>query len=64
MTTAPDPARLSKLLFESREQCEMWADTIEYRTGVHNSHSRRLVAKIDAYRAEQGWSPAGFGGES
>lgn len=56
-------ARLSKMLFEAREQCGMWADVAEHRTGQPATAVRRLVAEIDAYRAERGWSPNGYGGE-
>lgn len=58
-----DAARLSKLLFEAREQIEMWADAVGGRTGRSTDYLRGLVARIDAYRAERGWSPNGFGGE-
>lgn len=56
--------RLSRILWESRERVEMAADVVERRTGQRDDWGRRLVAEIDAYRAEQGWSPDGFGGES
>jgi hypothetical protein len=56
-------AHLSKMLFEAREQVEMWADVVEARTGLRATHTRRVIAEIDTYRAEQGWSPDGFGGE-
>jgi hypothetical protein len=59
-----DAARLSKLLWDARESIEMWADTVEVRTGQPDRFNRDLVARIDAYRAERGWSPDGFGGES
>jgi hypothetical protein len=58
-----DAARLSRLLFSARESIEMWADVVESRTGKRDEYNRRLVAEIDEYRAEQGWSPHGFGGE-
>lgn len=56
--------RLSAMLFDAREQIEMWADVVESRTGQPAEHARRLVAEIDGYRAERGWSPNGFGGEA
>lgn len=56
-------SRLSRLLFEAREIASMFADVVEVRTGRTDDWSRRVVADIDAYRAEQGWSPDGFGGE-
>lgn len=56
--------RLSELLWDARETAEMYADTVEHRTGAVDHHDRDLVARIDAYRAEQGWSPDGFGGET
>lgn len=58
-----EAAKLSRLLFDAREQIEMWADVVERGTGQPADHLRRLVAEIDAYRAEHGWSPHGFGGE-
>jgi glutamine synthetase len=60
---APTDAELSRLLFEARESVEMWADVVEARTGKADNYTRGLVARIDAYRAERGWSPHGFGGE-
>ena len=59
-----EAARLSKMLFDAREQIEMWSDVVERRSGQESKHTRRLVAEIDAYRAERGWSPHGFGGEA
>ena len=58
-----EAARLSKLLFESRELIEMFSDIVESRTDRTDEWSRRVVADIDAYRAERGWHPEGFGGE-
>lgn len=58
-----DDARLSRLLFDAREQIEMWAAVIENTTGKNAAHPRRLVREIDEFRAERGWSPNGFGGE-
>lgn len=57
-------AELSRLLFEARESIDMWADVIESRAGQPAAHERALVARLDEYRARQGWSPHGFGGES
>ena len=64
MTEITNAARLSKLLFDARESIEMLAETVEARMGRRDEFNRRLVAEIDEYRAEQGWSPDGFGGES
>lgn len=61
---AEEAARLSKLLFEAREGLEMWADSVEARLGGTPHYARDLVRQIDAYRAERGWNPHGFGGES
>lgn len=58
-----EAARLSKMLFSARESIEMWADVVESQTGKESNHERRLVAEIDAYREERGWSPHGFGRE-
>jgi hypothetical protein len=57
-------AELSKLLFEAREQVDMWADVVEAKGGKPASHARSVVERIDAYRRRRGWSPDGFGGES
>lgn len=54
---------LSRLLWHARERVEMAADSVEHSTGREDMHGRRLVADIDAFRAAQGWSPNGFGGE-
>jgi hypothetical protein len=58
-----DAARLSKLLFESREAVEMWADTVEHFAS-QDGYLRQLVQQIDEYRQERGWSSGGFGGET
>lgn len=42
----------------------MFADVVEARAGRRDEWSRRVVAELDAYRAERGWSPHGFGGEN
>ena len=57
-------AELSRLLWEAREQIDMWADTVAARTGREPTHTLSVRDRIDAYRAEQGWSPDGFGGEA
>ena len=62
--TADDPARLSRLLFEAREIVAMMGAHIERRAGRPDGWSRRVCAEIDAYRAERGWSPDGYGGET
>jgi hypothetical protein len=54
---------LSKLLFEAREQIDMWGDVVAIRTGVQDNYTRGLRDRIDAYRADKGWSAGGFGGE-
>lgn len=56
-------ARLSRMLFEARETADMHADIIESQSGRPVPNVRRLVTEIDAYRAERGWSPNGYGGE-
>jgi hypothetical protein len=63
---ADGDARLSRLLWDAREWIEMYADHFARHHGRSvgiDSPLRRTVAEIDAYRAEQGWSPDGFGGE-
>lgn len=65
MSVAASPAaRLSRLLFEARERIDMHIATVEQATGQTDTWGRRLCDEIDAYRAEQGWSQHGFGGES
>jgi hypothetical protein len=51
------------MLFQAREDLDMWADTVRSRTGSDPASVRRLIAEIDEYRAERGWSPNGFGRE-
>lgn len=70
MTTDPTPtnewtdARLSRLLWDAREQVDMWADSVERRSHPGAGHApRRVRDELDAYRAHRGWSPDGFGGE-
>lgn len=58
-----DDRRLSKLLFEARDELENWADVVEASAGRTALDVRHLVGRIDDYRAERGWSPHGFGGE-
>jgi hypothetical protein len=55
---------LSRLLFSAREAVEMFADVAEASAGRTDTHLRQLVADLDAYRAERGWSADGFGGET
>ena len=57
-------ARLSKMLFDARENLDMWADVVEAKSGQPAKQVRDLIAEIDLYRAEAGWSPHGFGGET
>lgn len=63
MTQPTEAARLSRILFEAREVAEMHADIVESDSDQPVPNVRRLVVEIDAYRAEQGWSANGFGGE-
>lgn len=58
-----NPAQeLSKLLFEARESLDMWADVVraQYKD---DPYLRDLIARIDAYRAAQGWRSNGYGNE-
>lgn len=63
MTETTDVRQLSKLLFEAREAVDMFADVTANRVGRRDQWLDRLRDEIDAYRAERGWSPDGFGGE-
>jgi hypothetical protein len=56
-------AVLSRLLFEVREELDMWADVTEARMSQPATSTRELITRIDEYRAARGWSPDGFGGE-
>lgn len=59
-----EQAELSKLLFEARDSIEGLADVVECQTGRAARYERKLVERIDAFRAKRGWSPDGFGGET
>lgn len=56
-------AGLSRMLWDARELASMFVDVAEARTGQRAEWGHRVVREIDAYRAERGWSPHGFGGE-
>ena len=65
-----DDARLSRLLFEAREQLDMWGDIVQKRVDalpepgrVTRNYPHDLRDQIDEYRAERGWNPHGYGGE-
>jgi hypothetical protein len=58
-----EAARLSRLLWEARELIDMLHDIVSARTGKDDAWSVRVRDEIDAYRAEKGWNPDGFGGE-
>lgn len=63
--------RLSKLLWNARELCDMYGDIVSEPSMSHLTNhdqlgrnwAHRTRDEIDAYRAERGWSPNGFGGE-
>ena len=59
-----EAARLSSMLFSCRELLSMYGDMIEYQMGVRDNWIDRTRAEVDAYRAERGWSPHGFGDET
>lgn len=56
-------ARLSKMLYESREAIEMFSDMVEIRLGERDKYLDGIVRNIDEFREEKGWNPSGFGGE-
>jgi hypothetical protein len=58
------PAQMSRLMFEARELISMFRDVVQSQTGQDDQWCARVIEEIDAYRAGQGWSPDGFGGES
>jgi len=57
-------ARVSKMLWDAREIVSMYRDIAELGSGQEDAYSRCVLAELDAFRAEQGWSESGFGGES
>lgn len=61
-----EAARLSKLLFTARELIDMYADMMVSSQPQLQAHvyPRAIRDEIDEYRAEKGWSPNGFGGET
>lgn len=59
-----DARRLSRLLWDCREIVEMYLDVVEGRGGRRSEYLRRILGEIEAYRAERGWDPDGFGGET
>lgn len=54
---------LSRVLFEAREQLDMWADVVESRTGERDHSLTRLIKEIDTYRRNRGWLEGGYGNE-
>ena len=58
-----DAAQLSRLLWDAREAIDMFAAVTNRRAGTQSRHLLSLVAEIDQYRADRGWSPNGYGGE-
>jgi hypothetical protein len=58
-----DAERVSRLLWLAREGIDIFADLLTNREPGRGGSMRNLVDEIDAYRAERGWSPNGFGGE-
>jgi hypothetical protein len=58
-----EAARLSRLLWDAREIAAMYGDVVASRTGQRAQYVDRVRDEIDAYRAAQGWSRVGFGGE-
>ncbi len=59
-----EAAQLSRLLYEAREEIDMWRVVVENRTGERAGRCRDLIERIDRYRREQGWNPDGYGGET
>ena len=56
---------LSRILWNARENIEMYADLIEGRHGkAAGVPLRDDIKEIDDYRASRGWSPNGYGGET
>lgn len=63
MTEITEAARLSKMLWDAREQLDMWSDVVAKTVGKRPEGIDRLRHEIDQYRKEKGWSSNGFGGE-
>lgn len=51
------------MLWDAREIIDMYASVIRARSGLDPADLLKVRDRIDAYRAEQGRSPNGFGGE-
>ena len=58
-----DARLLSRLLFEARELIDMYADVVSRSSGTPDAWSTRVRDEIDAYRANRGWNPNGYGRE-
>lgn len=56
-------ADLSRLTWEAREVAAMYHNTVKARTGVNDEWTASVRDRLDAYRAERGWNPNGFGDE-
>ncbi len=59
-----DAQQLSRMLFDARELIEMFGEAMSSRGITYSEWLDRVVKEIDDFRAAQGWSPNGFGGES
>jgi hypothetical protein len=59
-----EAARLSRMLWDAREILSMFGEHLELSTGKKDRYIDRTLKQIDEYRAEKGWSPDGFGGET
>lgn len=60
----PAAQAMSAMLFRCREHLSMWSDVVISQTGKVDPSLVALIAEVDGYRATQGWSPHGFGGET
>jgi hypothetical protein len=58
-----EPTVLSALLFNARELLDMYGSTVFQMTDRRDRWVYGTRDQIDAYRAERGWSPNGYGGE-
>lgn len=61
--TDHDARQLSRMLFDCRELIDMLVGLIRARSTSHADWPFRVIKEIDDFRAAQGWSPHGFGGE-
>lgn len=61
--TKEEAQRLSRMFWCAQEIIEMFHDVVLSQDGRVDKALVRLRDEIDAFRAEHGWSPNGYGNE-